>query len=185
MKIGCISVVYGAIRDLFDGYYSVRQAGFKEAVREWPYWSTFSPDSSTLSKKLIIELEGRKDNSCNHEPDQRLTALVQTNLPSWFCSFITLGLLVIKLHLNIYIISRDCLFVCLYVCPGWLSRLWDPGHSPKSPPHPYPKSKCLLLCFGEKKFSRQKSDSRWSSEEESPFENRLYLRCLWSDPRTV
>ena len=27
MKIGCISVVYGAIRDLFDGYYSGRQAG--------------------------------------------------------------------------------------------------------------------------------------------------------------
>ena len=55
-----------------------------------------------LRKKLKIELEGRKDNSCNHEPDQRLTALVQTNLPSWFCSFISFGLLVIKLHLNIH-----------------------------------------------------------------------------------
>ena len=126
-----------------------------------------------------------------------------------------------------------CGSVCMFVSTGWVYHL-NPDTHPRHPPHPYPQSKCLLLCFGktklsrqklraaiffsfanglvgygtpdfhprhppdpylqskclllifvEKTLSRQKSDSRWSSEEEPPFENRRYLRCLWSDLRSV
>jgi len=48
-------------------------------------WLTiFSNFTNFSGPEKLLKIEGRKDNSCNHEPDQRLTALLQVNTLSWF-----------------------------------------------------------------------------------------------------